>query len=128
MNDAPALETVERSTSLSAQSRRRIRSGHHSRQRRRILSYVLIAGAAALMVNAVVGENGYLASLRARHQYAALSAEVTKLRLENQQLKDQARRLKDDPAAVEEAARRDLGLIRPGETLVVVRDSRISGQ
>jgi cell division protein FtsB len=128
MNDAPALETVERSTSLSAQSRRRIRSGHHSRQRRRILSYVLIAGAAALMVNAVVGENGYLASLRARGQYAALSAEVTKLRLENQQLKDQARRLKDDPAAVEEAARRDLGLIRPGETLVVVRDSRISGQ
>ena len=34
------------------------------------------------------------------------------------------RRLKDDPAAIEESARRDLGLIKPGETLVIIRDAQ----
>jgi len=102
-----------------------MRNGNHAAElRRRLVSYALIVGAAALMVNAVVGENGYVAKLRAQKQYAALAAEVTKLRLENQQLRDQARRLKADPAAVEDAARRDLGLIRSGETLIVLRDAQ----
>jgi cell division protein FtsB len=30
--------------------------------------------------------------------------------------------MKQDPQALEEAARRDLGLIRPGETLITIRD------
>jgi cell division protein FtsB len=108
----------------SVRLRRRIRNGQGAGQlRRRLVSYALIAVAIALMVNAVVGENGYLAKLRARQQYEELSSEVLKLRLENQQLKEQARRLKEDPSAVEEAARRDLGLIRPGETLIVVREA-----
>jgi cell division protein FtsB len=105
--------------------RRAMRNGQHAAElRRRLVSYALIVGAAALMVNAVVGENGYVAKLRAQKQYAAIAAEVTKLRLENQQLRDQARRLKADPSAVEDTARRDLGLIRSGETLIVLRDAQ----
>jgi len=108
----------------SVRFRRRIRNGQGAAQlRRRLVSYGLIAVATALMVNAVVGENGYLAKLRARQQYEELASEVMKLRLQNQQLREQARRLKEDPSAVEEAARRDLGLIRPGETLIVVREA-----
>lgn len=75
------------------------------------------------MVHALVGENGYLATLRARREYDAVQAEVLRLQTENRELREQARRLKDDPAAVEDAARRELGLIRPGETLVIVRNS-----
>ena len=75
-----------------------------------------------LMVHAVVGENGYLAGLRAQREYDSVMAQLVKLRLENQQLKEQARRLKEDPTAIEDAARRDLGLVRPGETLVIVKD------
>lgn len=75
------------------------------------------------MVNALVGQNGYLAGLRARHEYNAVMADLLKLQLQNQQLREQARRLKDDPTAIEDAARRELGLIRPGETLVIVRDT-----
>jgi cell division protein FtsB len=109
----------------SSRSRRAVRNGQQGADlRRRLLSYALIAGAAALMVNAVVGENGYVAKLRTQKQYAALAAEVTRLRLENQQLRDQARRLKSDPSAVEDTARRDLGLIRSGETLIVLRDAQ----
>lgn len=75
------------------------------------------------MVNALVGQNGYLAGLRARREYNAVMADLLKLQLQNQQLREQARRLKDDPTAIEDAARRELGLIRPGETLVIVRDT-----
>ena len=97
-------------------------------RRRRILTYVLWAGAVVLTVNAVVGENGYLATLRARREQAALAADVARIQLENQRLKEQARRLDKDPIAVEEAARRQLNLIRPGETLVIIRDAKPAAQ
>jgi cell division protein FtsB len=87
-----------------------------------MVGYVLLAGAVVLMVNALVGENGYLAGLRARRDHNAVMSDIIRLRVENQQLKEQARRLKDDPSAIEESARRELGLIRPGETLVIIRD------
>jgi cell division protein FtsB len=71
-----------------------------------------------------VGENGYLATVRARRDNAALAASVAKLRLANQDLKEEVRRLKEDPSALEDAARRELGLIKPGETLVIIHDAR----
>jgi cell division protein FtsB len=103
--------------------RRRPRLGAEARDHRlRVASYVLLAAAAVLMVNALVGENGYLAGLRARRDYNAVMGDLIRLRLENQQLREQARRLKDDPSAIEDSARRELGLIRAGETLVIVSD------
>ena len=75
-----------------------------------------------LMVSALVGENGYLANLRARRDIAALKAEVNQLHGENLRLADQADRLKHDPNTIEAAARHDLGLMKPGEVVVVVRD------
>ena len=65
-------------------------------------------------------------TLRVRHEHASVLASLTKLRLENQQLLEDARRIREDPAAMEEAARRELGFIRPGETLVIIRDARPS--
>jgi cell division protein FtsB len=110
-------------------SRRRVRVGPDVRERRRrILRDVLLAGAAILIVNAVVGENGYLATLRARQEQERVRAEVTRLRQDNQQLRELARRLKVDPIAQEEAARRQFGLIRPGETLVILRDAKPASQ
>jgi cell division protein FtsB len=94
---------------------------HH---RRRAVTYGLLALAAVLMVHALVGENGYLAGLRASREYDHLMAELGRVRLENQQLVEQAKRLREDPNAIEEAARRDLGLLRTGETLVIVKDVR----
>jgi cell division protein FtsB len=104
--------------------RRRPRLGAEARvHRRRMVGYLLLAGAVVLMVNALVGENGYLAGLRAHRDYNAVTTDLVRIRLENQQLREQARRLKDDPSAIEDSARRDLGLIRPGETLVIIRDA-----
>jgi cell division protein FtsB len=103
--------------------RRRPRSGPEGRQhRRRVVTYSLVGIAVVLLVNALVGDNGYLAGLRSRREHEKAIASLTKLQIENAQLKEQQRRLREDPTAIEEAARRDLGLIRPGETLVIIHD------
>ena len=47
---------------------------------------------------------------------------VPRLLVQNARLSEEARRLKDDPAAIEEIARRDLGLIRKGEKVFIVKD------
>jgi len=88
-----------------------------------MLRYVLLFVSAAFMVNALVGDNGLLATVKARRQYEALQREVNALREENQREKIEMDRLKNDPTAIEDEARKDLGLIRPGETLVIVKDA-----
>ena len=60
--------------------------------------------------------------LRARGQHAELTGAIHDLRAENARLRDEARRLKEDAATIETLARRELGLIRPGEVLFVVKD------
>jgi len=75
-----------------------------------------------LLVNAIIGENGYLATVRARNDFEALSARVNRLRYENQRLLDEGRRLEHDPAALDEAARDRLNLLKPDETLVIIKD------
>jgi|SoiMethySBSTD1v2_1073268.scaffolds.fasta_scaffold158259_4 cell division protein FtsB len=105
-------------------SRRRLRSAQDTRARRqRILIWGLSIGLCVLLVNALIGENGYLATLRSERENAIAMAALARIRLENRQLQQAAQRLKSDPKAVEEAARRELGMIRPGETVVVVRDA-----
>jgi cell division protein FtsB len=124
MNDpTPAQREASRSR---PRVRRELYNIPDARERRRKgVTFALFLGSCALMVNALVGENGYLATLRARQEHAAVAASLSKLRLENQQMFDEIRRIREHPAAaMEEAARRELGLIRPGETLVIIRDAR----
>jgi cell division protein FtsB len=83
---------------------------------------LLLLVAAVLIVDAVVGDRGLLAMLRARHQYDELAATIARQRSENAKLREEVRRLREDPGAIEEIARRDLGLIRPGEKVFIVKD------
>jgi cell division protein FtsB len=78
--------------------------------------------AVAVIVDAIVGERGLLAMLRAREQYEAASAALDQRRAENQRLREEVQRLTNDPAAIEELARGELGLMRPGEKLFIVKD------
>ncbi len=106
-------------------SRRNLQTTVEVRDRRRkLLRYALAAGVGLLVVNALIGETGYLATLRARRQLETLAADVARVEAENQQLRELGKKLKDDPAALEDAARRELGLVRRGETLVIVRDGK----
>jgi cell division protein FtsB len=92
--------------------------------RRRALRYLLVFVGCVLVVDALVGEKGLLAMMKARDEYQALEQSLQAARAENEELREQARRLREDPAAIEELARRELGLIRPGEKLFIVKDVR----
>jgi cell division protein FtsB len=89
---------------------------------RRIVHVVLLFIACVIVADGLVGERGLLAMHRARQEYEALAASITGLRVENARLREQARRLREDPAAIEEVARRELGLIKPGETVFIIKD------
>lgn len=89
---------------------------------RRIVHLLLLFVASVIVVDALVGDRGLVAILRARHEYDELSASVARQRAENAKLRDSARRLRDDPSAIEEIARRELGLISPGERVFIIKD------
>lgn len=76
------------------------------------------------MVDALVGEKGLVARLRASEEYQQRFAAVERLKAENARLREQAASLRDDPAAIEAIAREELGLIRDGELLFILRDVR----
>jgi len=92
-------------------------------RRRHVISWGLWFVLGGLLINALVGDGGYLATVRESRAEAALVAEVLAIRAENQRLLAEGRRLQTDPLAVEEVARRELGMLRPGETVVVLRDA-----
>ena len=89
---------------------------------RRALHYLLVFATAVLLADALVGERGLVATTRARRQSDELAATVWQLRAENARLHETADRLRTDPSTIESLARETLGLIRPGEVLVVVKD------
>jgi cell division protein FtsB len=91
-------------------------------RRGRAWSYVLLFLICLVMVDGLVGERGLIAKIRAERQYRELSQALAAAREENARLREEARRLREDPATIEEIARRELGLIRPGERLFIVKD------
>jgi len=92
------------------------------RRRSRVVRYLIVAVGCVLIVDALVGDRGFLAMLKARQQYRTLESSLARARAENAQLREQARRLREDPQAIEDIARRELGLIRPGEKLFILKD------
>ena len=95
---------------------------------RTIGQWLAVFFVAMIVVDAVAGERGLLAMLRVKKQYEALQTEIDRQRIENARLSEVARRLRDDPAAIEELARRRHGLIRPGEKVFIVKDLAGSGR
>jgi cell division protein FtsB len=87
-----------------------------------MVQLVLVCVAIVVLVDALVGERGLLAMLRARHAHDELAAVIARQRAENARLRDEARQLREDPATIEEIARRELGLIHPGEKVFIIKD------
>ena len=103
--------------------RRRLRTPLEAQQwRRKVTAYVLYGAAFILIVNALVGDSGYLATLSGKGEQDRLTRDVAITRLKNQDLRDRIDRLKNDPAAIEEAAREKLNMLKPGEVMIVVTD------
>jgi cell division protein FtsB len=92
--------------------------------RTRLLNYALGFITIVLVVDALVGDKGLLDTVRARRQYEILASDLARKRQENNKLRDEIRRLIDDPAAIESLARGELGLLRDGELLFIIRDAK----
>jgi len=108
----------------AARQRRALQQQRQSGRTRWIVHLLLMIIASAIVVDALVGERGLVAMLRARQEHDQLSASIARQRAENGRLRETVRRLHEDPAAIEEIARRELGLIRPGERVFIVKDAQ----
>ena len=93
-----------------------------SRRRRSTVWFLLLFFALILGLDALVGDRGVLALVQARREHDELAVELARARADNVRLREEARRLREEPAAMEELARRQLGLIKPGEVLFIVKD------
>jgi cell division protein FtsB len=91
---------------------------------RRVARYVLAFVTVVLVIDAIFGEKGLIALLNARRDFAAVEAALAQARAENTRLREDARRLREDPSAIEEIARRELGLIKPGEVLFIIKNAQ----
>jgi cell division protein FtsB len=91
---------------------------------RKALDYLLLFVTVVLVVDGLVGDKGLMDTMRARQQSAELASKVQQLKEENRALLDRARKLDKDPATIEMLAREELGLIRPGEVLFILKDVR----
>ena len=96
--------------------------GHVANRGRRLFRHVLLFITLVIVVDAIAGDKGLLALVEARRVYAALERSLERARTENAELRETARQLREDPAAIEDTARRELGLIKPGEVLFIVKD------
>ena len=83
---------------------------------------LLVFATCALLLDAIYGDKGLAGTTRARRDRQQAAATLGALRRENAAMQEEAARLQRDPAAIEAVARQDLGLIRRGEILIVVKD------
>ena len=94
--------------------------------KRRASRVVLVLVTVVLVGNALVGERGLVAMFRAKLESRELSAVIGEIREENAWLREDVRALREDPRTIEDLARLELGLIRAGEQLFIVRGSPTS--
>jgi len=92
------------------------------RQPRRFWSHAVLFAACVLLTNGLFGERGLMDTIRARRAFSTAARDLAQLKRDNDALRDKARRLRSDPATIESIARGDLGLLRPGEILVTIKD------
>ena len=86
------------------------------------MNAALVFIAVVLVADGLVGDKGFLVTLRARHDAQAEEAKLAALRRENARLREEKRLLNEDAETIEAEARRQLGLAQPGEIMFILKD------
>ncbi|MCE2542415.1 MAG: septum formation initiator family protein [Acidobacteria bacterium] len=89
---------------------------------RRSVRLVMLLVVAFVIGNAVGSVRGLTAVRQASEAFETLSEAVARLRQENGGLRVKARQLREDSNVIEDLARQELGLIRPGEKVFILSD------
>ena len=82
---------------------------------------VLLAFTVVIVVDAVAGDEGWLARRESDRESSILKDEYDRVVAENAALEERIRRLHEDESLMEELAR-EFGFIRPGERLFIIKD------
>ena len=90
--------------------------------RRKAATLASIIALVALIVGALFGDRGLLHLIEQRHRAEALAGEVEELEAENARLATEITALRSDPHAIERLAREELGFVRAGETVFLIRE------
>ncbi len=91
---------------------------------RRLVPKLILLATFILIVDALVGDKGLLERIRENQRSRQVAESLEKMRHENALLRDQANRLREEePNAIESAARKQLGMIKPGEMLFIIKDT-----
>ncbi len=76
----------------------------------------------ALLLTAGLKSYSDLAASQAHE--GELERQITDTRVRIERLKDRIERIKNDPVTLERLAREDLGLVKPGDVVIVLPDER----
>ena len=121
------MPSAIREATLPATSRRKPRLATSSVPpvaRRKTLQLLLVFVTLVLIINALIGERGLMETLRARQRHTDVVVAIERLRAENARLREHVARLRFDPSTIEALARQELGLIKPGEVLFIIKDAK----
>lgn len=79
-----------------------------------------LTAALGFLAFALLGDQGWREVRRLRHERQVLSEEITQLRARRSALERDIASLRENPRSIETRARRDLGMIREGETVFLL--------
>ena len=119
--------TVDRHSKQALDVAREKRDARQVRTRKIVLGVVSLL-TSILIINALIGEQGVIAVMRARAERTTLKTVMNSLQKENYELRQLAVDLRTDPSTIERIARDDLGLISPGEQVLIIGKPRNSDQ
>jgi len=86
----------------------------------RLITWAVLMVALLVWGSALFGQKGLAKLLALEIQRRALRAEVARLQGERKALEDEVRRIREDPLYLERLARRELGMVKPGEILFII--------
>jgi cell division protein FtsB len=82
----------------------------------------LVFVSCVVLFDGLFGDRGLVQTIKAGQELRRSSENLASLKRKNAELQDEVRRLREDPGTLEAVARADLGLIRRGEILVILKD------
>jgi cell division protein FtsL len=80
--------------------------------------------ALVLVVHDIFGTHGYMAMRRTQQEIKKVDSQIEQLNNENTQLQQEVTDLKTNRHKIEKIAREELGLARPGETIIKIPRSQ----
>jgi cell division protein FtsB len=95
-----------------------------SSRRGKIVNGLLVFVTVVLVLDSLMGDKGLMERMRARRTYLQAAASLHELKRENANLRERIRRLNEEPSEIEWIAREELGFVKPGEVLFIIRDAK----